>query len=212
MLKAATKKYSQLMLELAVRRDNEHIGSGLGGNPEEFLTMLALTPSFEESDKAMFVVENDFLLINTTLFNTASLRDLRKNLSEVLGPHIEKYAHPNFVKLLELPISINNDLALPSKEVARSERQRELFSAYRLGDQIKKLVEEEFEVDASTAKPLAECSPQLQDCYNQLCQLDYWATLAALRSRVGIDLLVKYNLDETFGELLTKISNFVENQ
>ena len=51
--KTAIKKFAALMLELGCRKDNEHVGSGLGGNENQLLTLssfnhtLSLDPNLE---------------------------------------------------------------------------------------------------------------------------------------------------------------------
>lgn len=206
MLDRAKHTYRRLMLELATRRNNEHVGSRMGGDPVRYLSMLALTPSFEENEGSMFSVVGDTLHINMKPFTEAKFVDVRKALIETLTPELtDKLAHPEFVNYIEKCVNPTS----PAEDITVCAKQQDLLNGLRLAEKVKELIPKEWGMQP---KPLIECSSEFQEACKALCSFDYWTILVVFRVAIGIEFMVQYNLDEAdaFADVLNKINSAVE--
>jgi hypothetical protein len=79
----------RLMLELSVRSDNGHIGSGLGGNPSEFFFLVNRSVSIHHAgEKILFKEKNGALLILCP--KDIKMRLLREEISKFYNQHSDK--------------------------------------------------------------------------------------------------------------------------
>lgn len=203
---SAENKFRSLMLELGVRKNNEHIGSGMGGDPEVFLTLLALTTVFvSDNNAALFKIEGDTLNINSDKFIRSNLREIRKALTEVITSDIKgQYVPPKLLTFLE-----GKGDPVEFSALVLSPRQEQLLEGFILARRIRALVESEIP-ELNSVKTLEQCSSELQLSYKQVSQLPDWVVLMSFRTQIGIEFLVRYNLDELFADLLNRINAGVE--
>lgn len=205
MLKRAKQRYEELMLELACRKGNEHVGSGLGGNPAQYLTMLALTPNFSSvNSEGIFSVHDDSIDINVERIHLASRKEIRLSLDKVLTSDIiDKYAAPELVDFLSGSGPVPKD-----ENLFASPKQKDLIKVARLASRMKELVELELK-ENSDVTSISNLSPELQQVYTDLKQSEKWLILFGCRHFLGLETIVKYNLDEIFSEMFMQINSAV---
>ena len=204
MLLIAKKKYEELMSELACRKNNEHIGSGLGGNPSQYLTMLALTPNFSSvNSENIFSIIDETISINIEKIASATRKSIRESLDSLLTQKVlDKYADPDLVRFISGENIQEALLLLPQKCFGKD--QSDLLVAAKLASRMKELVE--LEMKENSTVPINSLSPELQKVYSDLRQLEAWQILSACRIFLGLETIVKFNLDEIFDEMFVKIN------
>lgn len=204
MLANAMQRYESLMLELACRKNNEYVGSGLGGNPAQYLTMLALTPHFSNTNsEELFTINNDLVEINVEKIQSVSKKNIRLALDKTLTPEIiNKYADPELIEFLS-----GNGPAPKDESLFYNSKQKDLITAAKLASRMKELVIAELKVSGEIPE-LSSLSTELQSTLNELKSLDKWLILFGCRTFIGIETIVKYNLDEIsgFAEMFNKIN------
>lgn len=205
MLDKAKQRYEELMLELATRRNNEHIGSGLGGNPAQYLTMLSLTPNFSANkSEELFSVHDNSIEINVEKIQFVSRKEIRYALDKALTSDIiNKYAAPELISFFE---SFNEPMPSDAERLATSDKQRLLIKGSKLAIRMKELSESELK-ESGEIPSVSQLSTEFQQVYNDLKSLDNWIILIAVRRFVGIETMVKYNLDEIFFDMFNKINS-----
>jgi hypothetical protein len=91
-IEEAEKALSRLKLELGVRHDNEHVGSGLGGNSSELFFLLTHRVKFEASadDLVHFVNGKNNSEIVLQAPDKAAIKQIRKAFTEFYNSHPDK--------------------------------------------------------------------------------------------------------------------------
>jgi hypothetical protein len=208
MLANAKQRYESLMIELAARKNNEHIGSGRGGNPAQYLTMVALTPNFVNTNgEELFVVNNDSIEINVEQMFSASKKSMRLALDKALTPDvISKFAAPELIEFLS-----NAGPAPKDEKLFYNSKQKDLITAAKLASRIKELAILELKESDGKAPNLLSLSlsAEMKQTLNELKTLDKWLILFGCRAFIGIETIVKYNLDEIpgFAEMFLQINS-----
>jgi hypothetical protein len=79
----------KLKLDLSVRSDNEHIGSGLGGNHSEFFFLISHNVKIvaSDDDDSHFVASNKDIILQ---LGKPNIKQIRKELTDFIGTHPDK--------------------------------------------------------------------------------------------------------------------------
>jgi hypothetical protein len=105
-LEKAEGVYERLRLELGVREDNEHVGSGLGGNPSELFFLLShpVKLGLSKDDKSHFSRVGAIEILLEVPENV-KMKELRQALSKFFSTHPDRleltrdqFLDPTFLK------------------------------------------------------------------------------------------------------------------
>jgi hypothetical protein len=87
-IQSAQDKFSQLLLELATRKDNSQIGSGLGGDSLQLITLLGLQHHLTDSSSTIRISSADSMEWGYQFLTQSKMKDLRNQLTDVLTKDI----------------------------------------------------------------------------------------------------------------------------
>ena len=193
-------KFDGLMIELGVRNNNEHVGSGLGGNNFQLLVLMGLSHRLGDHRQMQISVAGDGITWGSDFLLTASRKQLRLKLNEMFPVIQERHKilaaamegaweNPTsyFSKFQEHSVSFptlteyqrtgiyKHDEALPYNE--------QLLMALVIA---KTLAEE---LDAGNTKNITTAGIALSQFPDEIF-------LLAVRRNIQIDRLINFNLDE----------------
>jgi hypothetical protein len=80
----AHKKFQGLALELGVREDNEHVGSGLGGNNGQLFALMSLSHHLVDNDSLSIKIDQGKVQWGEIWLRRAKRRDIRMELDTTL--------------------------------------------------------------------------------------------------------------------------------
>lgn len=179
-------KFQGLALELGIRHDNGHVGSGLGGNNPQLFALMSFRHELVDDPSLTIEVKNGTVRWGDIWLEGAKRADIRKELDAKL-PVSKKLSFQD----------IQNDAAFASGPNVRSwDTLRDaLTTCAGLASDLDKGVETRVSSTASVLKgnPME-------------------VNLVAIRTQIQIERLVRHNLDEhpEFGKLLTPINKAVD--
>lgn len=195
LLHQCQEKLTTLALDLSVRTDNCHVGSGLGGNNFQMLSLLGMNHHLTNSDENIRVKNNSFIWGSKFLLNN-SIYDIRKELDKAF---LSLKEHNKLMGLMFLsPGNIHEtykayeDSFPVLKDIFSGKRSGD-FSEHSPHQQIiiafimcaKFAFELDNNIHTSTkmvGETLATFAPEV--------------TLLSVRKYICIDRLVQHNLDE----------------
>ncbi len=198
---SAEQRLQGVLLELSCRIGNQHIGSGLGGNPKQYLALVSLNTSFVANQSTLFVLDNNSLFIDRKIFDSLPLKDLRKELNnffteEVLAkslpiPELASYLEGNNVDDSVLNLNLINTDSIPPVQV-------EILKAISLAIKFRNLVIEQVPADAPDT---FQVSAELKQLADEIQKFPNSIILLSIRRCLGIDTIVRHNLDTFFQSL-----------
>lgn len=182
----AKGKLQWLSLELGVREDNQHVGSGLGGNNGQLIALMSFHHELVNDNTLSVEIDRGLIRWGATWLEQSSKKDIRHEL-DVKVP-IAKYTPLDKV--------VNDPRYSLGPNVAS---WRVLFFAEGL---CQKLARELDNGDESNVQVTAYA----------LTGFPMEVILMAVRKHIQIDRLVRHNLDEhpDFGKILSKINKTVD--
>lgn len=185
--KAAAQKIQSLSLELGVREDNGHVGTGMGGNKAQLLALMAFQNELINEPGLTIRANNGLMEWGIEWFLTTSKKDIRQMLDVVLP--IAKYTPIDDVR--------SNPAYSLGPNVSR-------WSVLSLSNMLcQKLASELDNGNTSGVQATAFA----------LVGFPQEFILLSVREHIQIERLVKHNLDEhpDFGKILHKINKEVDN-
>lgn len=183
----AEKKFNWLTLELGVREDNQHIGSGLGGNNAQLFALMSFHNELVNDASTKIKIDRGLIQWGSDWFLSAGRKLIRHELDAVLP--IQKYT-PLETILNDQRFSLGPNVS----------RWTVLLYAF---DLCKKLADELDRGDTSNVQVTAL----------SLYGFPMETVLLSVRRFIQIERLVRFNLDEhpDFGKILSKINREVDN-
>jgi len=214
----AIHKFNQIFMELGVRKDNEHIGSGLGGNNFQILTLLTCKHHLVDESATGTIIQLRFtnhMYWGINHLADDDLRTIRQNI-DIFFPEIPEKAklmalslqalpkNANFIQVVEdhlreFPKVANVIRDGKYKHVNRLSTHEQLMVAYIL------CVRLAGELDKGIKKNIQMVGQALDNFSDEII-------LMSVRQFIQIQRLVKFNLDDDaiFGPMLTRICNTVK--
>lgn len=185
--KAAAQKINSVALELGVREDNIHVGTGRGGNKAQLIAFMSLRHELINESGLSIRVDKGLMEWGIEWFLTANKVDIRKALD------------------VAIPIAQHT----PIDDVRRNPEYATAPNASRWGilqlsnHLCQKLAAELDQGDTSSVQATAFA----------LTGFPQEFILVSVREHIQIGRLVKHNLDEhpDFGKILTSINQQVDN-
>ena len=194
LINKASEKFEQLMLELGVRDDNLHVGTGLGGNNLQLYSLLGVKHSLMKLPKGIIVTYDDGIWWDAETLAFSSRVDMRKKVDTIFPLVEERYPGAFlFSKEFDDATKINY-LKLVSREM-----QGSLINAKVMCEGLAK------ELDSGDTSNIAMTAKWLG-------ALPFEIVLVSVRKFIGLERLVKFNLDEDkgFGPILHQINKLVD--
>jgi hypothetical protein len=225
-VKLAQERFTWLMVELGLREDNYHCGTGLGGNNFQLLTLMSFQHSLEKSLGKDYGGVHCYYGAGADpyidweadwLINTPK-KDIRAKLDEVFSTIKEEHKY----------------LAVALADLAKSNSMRDTVMKYP--DQFPKLIAalgqpyhfvsdqlpldqliiacvmcQELSAHLDSSTKLLSDKSFIQSIGSTLYDFPAEIILFAVRKYVAIDRLVRHNLDEdpVFGKTLDKVNKLV---
>jgi hypothetical protein len=215
-VKRAKYIYNRLALELGVREDNYHVGTGMGGNNVQLFTLLNIQNELVNDHDITIEVKDDKVLWGSRWFTNAKFIDIRHELNIKFPLIKEKHKYPaiaievitfypdamregflknkkHYPKLAEAlagkPFSFDPNLTSWEMMMAACVLCAELAS----------------DLDKNIHKRITPIALALDNFPMEV-------NLVAIRRFIQIDRLVKHNLDEhsDFSKILTTINKTVD--
>ncbi len=206
------------MLELAVRDDNEHVGSGLGGNNFQFVVLTSLDHHLTDED-VKIAFHNNTMYWGETWLESASMKEIRKELDSVFEQVSPKYKEmaDDFIKMKLFSFLEKHQDYFPIILERFNTKSGESLLVYdevtHLCTNIEKLIivrhicaalAAELDVGnnqftSSIAKFITNFSPDIN--------------LYSIRTQITIDRLVRHNLDEhaDFNKIIEIVNSLFES-
>jgi len=212
-VQASKDKMTWLLTELAVRNDNQHVGTGLGGNNFQFLTLMNLKHTLVKRDIDIHVDDSN-IAWGAPWFLRTTKTNIRHKLDEVFPQIIEK----------------NKIISLALLALANSFCLRQTVIEYREHfPELSKTLDSRIYVHNPNLSALEQliaacvlCQELARDLDNGhtkpipitgLALMDFPADilLYSIRRHIQIERLVKFNMDEdkVFLKVLRKVNKVV---
>ncbi len=210
--KDATQRFTSIITELGIRKDNEHVGSGLGGNNFQLLVLLNLKHTLVKRNITIKATDGGIAWSAEWLTKT-SLRDIRKELDKAFADIKEQHKY----------------LAIALEPLANSFNMRAVVLQHRsdFPELVKALEGKTYTL--ATLSYLEQMILACVLCQDVSCRLDNGDTstmqaigsalydfpteiiLLSIRRFIQIERLVRYNMDEdpVFMKTLNKVNNVV---
>ena len=165
----------KIFFEYAIRKDNEHVGSGLGGNYENYL-FIADKKMVPSADVTNLTITKTELIFNPDFVLNSSRKDLRVALDEKIA---------EAMKTSEYVPKIKGDAVLPEADLEKNDAAAKTIILANKCAELSSLLDN----DKITDEYLDEFSKYLNSFPMPIA-------LYAFRTQVGIERMVKHNLDE----------------
>src|SRR6185295_5616012 len=89
-IKPASLKFKKLLVELAIRDQNYHVGTGLGGNNFQLLTLMNMSHTLSSDTSILIYIHGDNeVRWNAHWMTTASMMEIRKVLDKSFNQIVE---------------------------------------------------------------------------------------------------------------------------
>jgi hypothetical protein len=118
-------RFTQILCELALSKNNYHIGSGLGGDPKTFLYLLLKNHQFSDNQEQKIVVDGQTISWSKDFLANSSRLDIRAEIE--LLEDLKLFNHPavpkdadlvDFSKVEELTNPLIQEIATGAKLIA----------------------------------------------------------------------------------------------
>jgi hypothetical protein len=185
--KKAERRFQETVLELGVRIDNPHVGTGMGGNPFQLMTLMSLEHELMDEAHTTIEIKNGKLLWGVAWMDTVKRLDIRKELDAKFPAILE--AHPHM--FVPMDYMMKN-----AKQFPKLQPLRAAFNLCSdLADDLDKGVRDSI---VPTGAGLANFPMEVN--------------LMAIRGYIQIERIIRHNLDEhpAFEKLFKDINRFVE--
>lgn len=209
-------RFRGLTLELGVRKDNEHVGSGRGGNNYQLMVLMGLKHHLIQSHDTQIRLQADRICWGSEYLLTARRTKLRDDLDSIF-PAIEE---KNKVLALAMQSLLDNPTGLVRTANAYSHNYptvMQLIETKTYTHNPKLSMHEQFIlaslITAKIAGDLDRGDESLVDVVGEaLGHFDHDIILLTVRCNIQIDRLVRYNLDErpTWMKWLCQINKEVD--
>lgn len=182
----AQKNFQGLTLELGVRDDNQHVGSGLGGNGSQLFALMSFSHELVSDPSITIQIDRGLMRWGVEWFNRATRKEMRYELDA------------------KLPIA----KATPLDDIRKDTR-------FSLGPNVSNWDTLFFACNmcAALASDLdSGKKDKVRPTALALSGFPMETTLVAVRQYIQIDRLVKYDLDEhpDFSKVLTTINKAID--
>lgn len=216
-VKACQAKFDWLAVELGVRKENQYIGSGLGGNNFQLMVLMDMNHSLSSRPltSLKFSTTNGSLVWGANWLRYFTRTQIRHKLDAVFPTIVESFKYK----------------ALALEALAESNNLRSTLAVYK--DQFPQLTAclagklYRFDANLSNVERLIQafvmCQELAVDLDNNnlsrvqtigaaLYEFPSETILLSVRRYIGISRLVKHNLDEDhiFEKCLTKVNKLVD--
>lgn len=123
-IELAERAFTKLKMELAIRSDNPHVGSGLGGNVSElfFLMNHKIKFALSKTDVSSFERNGNEILFSVA--SKANMKQIRKALTEFYSNHpakkdiaVEQIINPTYLKETVINPTIDIKLLIQALEI-----------------------------------------------------------------------------------------------
>lgn len=213
--KAAKEKFAWLTTELGVREDNGHVGTGLGGNNFQLMVLMGFDQHLVDDNKIDIEVHKDHLAWGAKWFLDAKKKDIRHQLDKVFPAIKEKKKYLAVaLEALSHTANLREEVIKYSEHFPRLIKAIEgrsfkfnggltnidqLLLAFVMCQELSAHLDRD---DMSLVQPIAEA----------MTEFPLEVILLSVRRFVGIERMVKFNLDEDriFGKMLTRVNRAVD--
>lgn len=181
---------SDLKIDLAVRENNSHVGSGLGGNASEFYFLANHKHELIYHDEDIKIEQQDDK-INIFCRADTKLKDLRLALTNFINQHPDKI-NVSFAELKKMA----SDSPVPESE----HDWAVIVKLCKLMEEVSPYLEATYEKITNNGKNLSVTSPQIDNkvieiIANVQSYADYFKTFP-VRMYVPIERMIVLELDE----------------
>lgn len=213
LVRSAMKKFTALIVELGVRENNEHVGSGLGGNNFQLLTLSHLNHHLKTGGFKITI--NDDIWWSANWLAHASMVEIRQALDAVFPSIKERHKYVSVLvrSMLKRPNDLRQTFLENKEHFPRLQSLLDNKAYY-------------FDKNLSFLEQLVVASIMCQDLAMDLDKgdlskvssigstLSYFPPeiiLLSVRMYINIERLVKHNLDEhpVFTHLLTRVNRSI---
>jgi len=183
---AARKRFRQIMLELGTRENNEHVGSGIGGNPSQLFALMSFSHELVSSTITTIDINGGTIRWSKEWLENSSSKAIRHELDAKLP--IPKYTP---LELIRQDPQFNRGPNVENWAIY-------LFAC----NLCESLAAQLDRGDETNVKATALA---LSGFPSDVC-------LMSIRKYIQIERLVRHNLDEhpDFGKILTNINRAVD--
>jgi hypothetical protein len=212
----AKRNFVALVVELALREDNEHSGTGMGGNNFQLLTLFNMKHKLSSKHSSQSItIDDGILLWNAKWLANSSMKIIRNKLNNIF---------PNIIE-------DNKYIALALQSVSRSNHLHSSLEMYK--EHFPKLIDclkgkvYRYDSSLSNIDNLIQASIMCQElavCLDNgdltkivtigTALYDFPADiiLYTVRKYIQLDRLVKFNLDEDpiFVKVLEKVNKLLD--
>jgi hypothetical protein len=213
----AKKKFDSLFLELGVREDNCHVGSGLGGNNFQLLVLMSLEHKLLGIDKKHMdiSVNKNSICWSAEWLKKTTMGNIRRTLDKSFDSIVE---HHKYLALALEDLSRIHDLRISLEkhkdqfpEVVKCLESKSFHLSPKLTvvDQliIANILCQELATDLDKGD-----NSRIQIVGSALNQFPVEVILMSIRRYIQIERLVKYNLDEDpiFSKCIDRVNRLVD--
>lgn len=210
--KDAIQRFNSIITELGVRTDNEHVGSGLGGNNFQLLVLLNLKHTLVKRDITIKTTDSG-VAWNAEWLAKTPLKDIRKELDKAfvdikeqhkyLAIALESLAYSNNMRAVVLQHRTDfpelvNALEGKTYTLAKLSCLEQMILACVLCQDLS------YRLDRGDSSTVQAIGSALYDFPTEMI-------LLSIRRYVQIERLIRYNLDEdpVFWKTLKKVNDIV---
>lgn len=214
------RQFDRTLIDLGVRKNNEHVGSGMGGDNFQLLVLMSLKHSLacnhQQSSPLVFVSSNKIISWNSSWLKGSSLKTIREELN-ILFPNIsEEY---KYLGMMCEALGANSSLRTCVQQyqehfpnLAGSLEGKYFYNSTKLSN-IEQLIQA-YVMCQELAYHLDRGDTSLiQPMGGHLSQFPPEIILMSVRKFIQIERLVRHNLDEdpVFGPILNRINSLVDD-
>jgi len=210
-VKQAQEKLTALALDLSVREDNSHVGSGLGGNNFQMFTMIGMQHLLSNKNISIEIKDSSFVWGSEFLINNSLV-----NIRAALDKAFLKIS--DYDKLMSLTfLNVSNINGTYSAYEENFPILKDIFYGKQAAD-FKKIPPQQqiiiafiicakysFELDNDVVSNTATVGESLSTFTPEVI-------LLAVRKYIGINRIVKFNLDEhkSWDHMFARVNNSIK--
>lgn len=130
LLEKAGKFYTKLRLELATKSDNEHVGSGMGGNASQFFFLLSHKVEIDTAPVSAFFSRVEGHRIRFHVPSKPDIKQVRQELTKFFDGHPDKLEVTNEQLLDSTFLKEHQSKSLEIKLLARAIEESKLLTEW----------------------------------------------------------------------------------
>lgn len=199
-LEIVCRTMNQLFIELGVRDNNEHVGTGMGGNNFQLLCLLSVKHTLCYQRKPMVLIGNT-IRWDALWLMAAPMKLIREELNEFFSSLNEEYKYQGLIYL-----------SLPHSESLHANTTKYLNHFPKLESNFEQLTQA-YTICSQLAKQLDDGdASQVQTVAAALLNYEPEVILMSVRIYIQIDRLVRHYLDEdpAFSQCLNKVQSLLD--